>query len=94
MNDGGQAFPGGVSAGYDVRLGQEHHSGMSLRDWFAGQALVGIASGNYSEFAIMASDAYLIADAMLEERSQHLQPSTAGQLAAAPGQAGSLSDGG
>lgn len=93
-NDGGQAFPGGVSAGYDPREGKEHHSGMSLRDYFAGQALACIASGNYGEFAIMASDAYLIADAMLEERSQHIEPSTAGQPVAAPGQAGSLSDGG
>ena len=44
--------------------------GMTLRDYFAGQALAGILSntaGNYkaSEIAI---DSYIVADAMLEAR--------------------------
>ena len=34
--DGGPAFPGPIHPGHD---------GMTLRDWFAGQALVGIAPG-------------------------------------------------
>ncbi len=92
-NDGGQAFPGGVSAGYDPRDGKEHHPGMSLRDYFAGQVLGQIAIDMY-DFHSMAQDAYKIADAMLTVRSKQIESSTAGQPAAAPGQAGSLSDGG
>lgn len=52
------------------------HKGMSLRDWFAGQAIV--SSGvngsaysldNYKRVASrMASQAYLLADAMLAAR--------------------------
>lgn len=50
---------------------QTRHDGMSLRDWFAGQALAGLASASDTaswpsdEFASMA---YTIADAMLAER--------------------------
>ena len=35
-DDGGQAFPRAGSTGMTARLG------MSLRDWFAGQALMGM----------------------------------------------------
>ena len=45
---------------------------MTLRDWFAGQALVGILSGNvWKEYRISNSpidEAYLMADAMIAER--------------------------
>ena len=46
--------------------------GMTLRDWFAGQALAGMASnprrdGPYSDYA---EDAYEYADAMLSEREK------------------------
>jgi hypothetical protein len=58
--------------------------GMSLRDWFAGQALVGFLANaeicrNASEEAdrlsvpivrVYASDAYIHADAMLAERAK------------------------
>ena len=47
--------------------------GMSLRDWFAGQALAGGISGDNSEdYTIdeMAFDAYRIADAMIAARSK------------------------
>lgn len=53
--------------------------GMSLRDWFAGQALVGVISGcvmacvEYSEFEA-AEDAYEIAAAMLAERAKAGRP--------------------
>jgi hypothetical protein len=41
--------------------------GLSLRDYFAGQALIGLASSEYANRAI-AMTAYGLADAMLEER--------------------------
>jgi hypothetical protein len=47
--------------------------GMSLRDWFAGQALAGGISGDNSKgYTVdeMAFDAYQIADAMLAARSK------------------------
>ena len=66
-HDGGPAFP---------RNGQDHldtQDGMSLRDWFAGQALAGMNSadrrwdgGNKD----MACAAYSQADAMIAARSE------------------------
>lgn len=76
-NDGGPAFP--VSPLSDrtdeMRYGDE---GMSLRDWFAGQAMKGFAPRIYDagypqeptvmEVAWATKAAYVIADAMLAER--------------------------
>ena len=42
---------------------------MSLRDWFAGQALPAVAAKGSSS-AKISEDAYKIADAMLAERSK------------------------
>jgi len=42
--------------------------GMTLRDWFAGQALIGIAPNNDHEAA--AQLAYRYADAMLRQRGK------------------------
>lgn len=61
---GGLAFPQKQPGGTEI-------SGMTLMDWFAGQAL---ASMSYDWFDSrnrakdMAEEAYNIADAMLEER--------------------------
>lgn len=54
--------------------GPDANHGMSLRDWFAGQALAGIlpaaiGKANPLEEAV-AYGAYQIADAMLAERSK------------------------
>jgi len=46
-------------------------SAMSLRDWFAGQALVGLLASGREQFADSAEEeAYMFADAMLKERSK------------------------
>lgn len=44
-----------------------HHFGMTLRDWFAGQALAGLVA---TEGDGAAKYAYFMADAMLAERSK------------------------
>jgi hypothetical protein len=74
INDGGPAFP--FEYEMSVGLGRVPHTGMSLRDWFAGQALAGMLdfsectsydiSGNAS--ADIARTAYRIADALLQSR--------------------------
>ena len=71
MSDGGPAFPTGDGV----------FGGMSLRDWFAGQALVGLMSQMSGVLAMYDTDdpeqattvaflAYKAADAMLKKRAQ------------------------
>ena len=69
-NDGGPAFPGG-----SVSYGQpaNGHHGMTLRDWFAGQALASDWAGDYSPTGA-AEQAYRYADAMLAERTNEPRP--------------------
>ena len=69
IKDGGAAFP---NAGYD---GPDNCAdpvpGMTLRDWFAGQALAGrMATGveDYLDPRDTASRCYRLADAMLAAR--------------------------
>ena len=68
-NDGGNAFP---SAGGPA--------GMSLRDWFAGQALAGMSrshvEGTVDDYLpqFVAQDAYNLADAMLAARNATINP--------------------
>ncbi len=62
VNDGGPAFP--VS---------DHYRGMTLRDWFAGQAFVGFSSqeaNNCTAAEKLAAWSYEAADAMLAAREQ------------------------
>lgn len=52
-----------------------HYSGMTLRDWFAGQALERLLGGELLPFHetmpdAIAKQAYMIADAMLEHRKK------------------------
>ncbi len=83
MSDGGPAFPfEGPRNRNDGNGGVVGNSpGMSLRDWFAGQALVGVLSSEKFHEAIeaitndgvrgvgiVAGAAYGIADAMLKAR--------------------------
>lgn len=74
-NDGGSAFPVPASDArnvFDEPDENKHNPGMSLRDWFAGQALEGIAK-NWSmpcnpckAMDDAARTAYYLADAMLK----------------------------
>ena len=71
IHDGGPAFPHDAihqnAGGF-----AEPDPGMSLRDWFAGQALTGLLAayegrGTYLE---VAADAWCFADAMLVARAK------------------------
>ena len=61
INNGGPAFP---------RHAYDGHDGMTLRDWFAGQALAGLLRDGIDVFGVYATanDAYKMADAMLAAR--------------------------
>ena len=67
IDDGGPAFP------QHPQPGCLAPAGMSLRDWFAGQALAGLtASSKYELFeeTNMAAVCYAQADAMLAQRKK------------------------
>ena len=87
MNDGGPAFPRQVayieheSGGFTFEHGQD---GMSLRDWFAGTALIGLLSNAALQDcrepdalslgpAWFADQAGVQADAMIAERDKEEQ---------------------
>jgi hypothetical protein len=88
INDGGPAFPGfSNTSGYgNVKpfimpsgevVWQEHSPGMTLRDWFAGQALAGFSadmkSWRFKDDQLtpqeVARMCYVSADAMLAARA-------------------------
>ena len=62
-----QAFPMAIPENWD-----SIQDGMTLRDYFAGQALVGIASDPTIDISIVerAKWSYRMADAMLEARGE------------------------
>ena len=71
--DGGQAFPRPPFIQGDSYWPDQN--GMSLRDWFAGQALAGLiagclASDTLTTPASLALEAYATADAMITERNK------------------------
>ncbi len=74
MSDGGPAFP---HSGHDDHHGDIAYpdAGMSLRDWFAGQALAGLIHRGFTEFGNRESGytalAYTYADAMLKQREDN-----------------------
>lgn len=67
--DGGSAFPRTPEDYDDIRQAAERIGGMSLRDYFAGQALGNAAVHNANEIAV-ANLCYLLADAMLKARGE------------------------
>jgi hypothetical protein len=69
FNDGGSAFPHNEL----TSTGEIYHDhlGMSLRDYFAGQALAGMMARKYSDELTtreISCGCYLLADAMLKSR--------------------------
>ena len=68
-NDGGPAFPSGALDVVRDKVESPVHDGMTLRDWFAGHALAGLAATNaQSSPEHYALAAYMMADAMLAAR--------------------------
>lgn len=67
-NNGGPAFPQ-----MEPGSAYPNGTGMSLRDWFAGQAMTGLLAGAYSDtcrhnLREVPDEAYKVADAMLAAR--------------------------
>lgn len=76
MNDGGPAFPRTVRenengwGNYSVGTSND---GMSLRDWYAGEAMKGMLSNptnDDTDIPTLARKSYQCADAMLKEREK------------------------
>jgi len=72
IDDGGPAFPrSGTFKDYcRDEFVDSPYSGMSLRDWFAGQALAGLLAcpNNSADVTIIMMASYQVADAMLQAR--------------------------
>jgi hypothetical protein len=76
VEDGGPAFARPDTFEGETRLWEEGHPGMSLRDYFAGQALQGILAypykidGEETKYAdVVARLSYQYANAMLKARA-------------------------
>jgi hypothetical protein len=76
MNDGGSAFPE-LAWEYSDNHGIGHYtvtgSGMTLRDWFAGQALAVLSNAflfTKEDCEVAAIKAYRMADVMLAAREK------------------------
>lgn len=75
INDGGPAFPVPMVR-YEDNFFDDHNPGMTLRDWFAGQALAGTMANPKLLTTLAESNqdpalcAYEIADFMLAERAK------------------------
>jgi|LakMenE01Jun11ns_1017448.scaffolds.fasta_scaffold9709524_2 hypothetical protein len=70
INDGGPAFPHFKTDPFSSKVEICPQGGMTLRDWFAGQALAGLLSDQTIKCMPddFAESAYLAADAMLAAR--------------------------
>lgn len=69
--DGGPAYPSQQGECADGTWNQTYEQGMSLRDWFAGQALAGLCALPCAvDPEKDARLAYKLADAMLRERER------------------------
>lgn len=73
IDDGGPAFPqhGWTIDPKTLARMRESGLGMTLRDWFAGQALAGVAASDYMDPAACAKWAYDAADEMIKRRASN-----------------------
>jgi len=74
-DDGGQAFPQpNIIVGNDNTINAPAGVGMTLRQWFAGQALANMRTHENSDNPLywqrIAESAYACADAMLKESAK------------------------
>jgi hypothetical protein len=76
QQDGGPAFPQHDLSAYGIGPCEDGNTGMTLRDWFAGQALAGVCANHAwgdnfrpSDAEHNARAAYACADAMLKARA-------------------------
>jgi hypothetical protein len=67
--NGGPAYPSEQTETQGGKWNPTHRSGMTLRDWFAGQAL-NQATSKYPDLDDAVASAYKVADAMIEERGE------------------------
>ena len=72
-HDGGPAFPQSDLSGYGIGPAERSNGGMTLRDWFAGQAIMGLCADPSNHVLFRSEDeaaesAYAIADAMIAAR--------------------------
>ncbi len=67
MKTGGSAFPLAYKCGINET---RYTNGMTLLDWFAGQALAGACVGDFEDIPAMAHWCYQMADAMLAARDK------------------------
>ncbi len=79
MNDGGPAFPGGISATSKPSDDAEPTQiGMTLRDYFAAQAVNGLMAtlidGMQATPKAIAEQGYAVADAMIVQRATNQPP--------------------
>ena len=70
INDGGPAFPHFKTDPYSSKVEICPQGGMTLRDWFAGQAVSGLYADNdfIRSHVDAAKCSYALADAMLKAR--------------------------
>jgi hypothetical protein len=61
--DGGPAFPAQNNKGF-------RSGGMSLREWFAGQALAGLIERSNESNEVLAETCFAVADAMMAARAE------------------------
>ena len=67
-DDGGPAFPHDGRDNGPGNIKGRPHDGMTLRDYFAGQALAGLAPC-FEEYGDVAGHAFRLADEMLKARA-------------------------
>lgn len=82
IDDGGPCYPSGIQPSGYSKEGSAFEYGISMRDYFAGQALAGVWAGRESDFVKISAPnttdvavaCYAIADAMIQARSGYGRP--------------------